>query len=578
MIMLFAVSIRGMYQIQQQYDQFLSVYCVKLLTSVTNSFSKVLSASSNYMTSIATDSSLQSILSKIKDADSKTALGIMRNSRSVLQGYLNSNINPGLFALGVWTDKGSFYNSTYYSDNGFDPELGNKFTEEELHTVAQSVPLYQHSWITKYINYGLVSAQHVHRISPMKLDDMGVVIGCLDLEKLITACTAGMEQDDFSFSLYDSEGVMFYKHNTIRNEAQSIKKQLKGRTYTIWKSEAGTRFAVSGKFPNYGWDFVYTIPYDKIIISLRTQQMYVVFTLLVCMSFSLVGAAVLLRLILADLDKLMDMSKKVSRADFKSVSITNEDQKRQDELGLLLRQFGAMSCQIDCLLRDNYQSKLLAQEAQLQALEMQINPHFLYNTLESVRCCAKLGMNKEVCLIVESLGNMLRFIMNNDNNEIYLGQELHLIDNYIAIQTIRFGDKLKFLMNIDESCFDAVLPKLILLPLIENAVIHGVENKTAVCQIQFTVTRKDKYVCVQVKNTGTQFKEDLLMQLRHNQIKATRNGIGLLNVDNRLKLFFQQEYELKFYNISPYAVAEVTFSYWKERKKEGGFHAETRNS
>ena len=199
----------------------------------------------------------------------------------------------------------------------------------------------------------------------------------------------------------------------------------------------------------------------------------------------------------------------------------------------------------------------LTQEAKLQALEMQINPHFLYNTLESVRCCAKLGMNENVCHIVDSLGNMLHFIMSKDDNKIRLRQELGLIDDYLAIQSIRFDSKISFHAQIGENCCDAVVPKLTLLPLIENAVIHGVENSMDVCQILFSVFRKGDFVCAQVKNSGTRFPPDLLNRLRNKEIIPTRNGIGLLNVDNCLRLFFKQEYELSFYNEASYAVAEV---------------------
>lgn len=568
LVLMAVVSIRGLYRIQRQYNQMLSETYEMLLTSVTDRFTKALDETSNYLLSISSDNALQSALSQVKDTDRRAALGIMYRSRSVLQGYLNSTVNPSLFAMGVCTEKGAFYNSTYYSDNGYDPELGNKFSDEEFQTFANTVPEDGQVWSTEYINYGLIVAQRIRRISPMKLDDLGVVIGCIDLEELMAECAVGSQYSGFIFSLYDEEGNRFYQHSKEQIDFSLRQSYPKNEPYAILESESGTWFAVSDTIDKYNWSFVYAVPYDSVLDALNTQRLSVITTLVICVMVSLLLGTILLHQILMDLDKLMDMTEKVGRADFESVSIATEDRGRQDELGRLLREFTAMSSQIDNLIRDNYESKLLAQEAKLQALEMQINPHFLYNTLESVRCCAKLGMNDEICHIVESLGNMLHFIMRKDDKEIQLRQELGLIDDYLAIQSVRFDEKLSFHAEVGENCCDAVVPKLTLLPLVENAVIHGVENSVDVCRILFSVARKGDMVCVQVKNTGTQFPEDLLNRLRNREIAPTRNGIGLLNVDSRLRLFFGQEYTLSFYNEPSYAVAEVTFPHLTERKEK----------
>ncbi len=560
------VSIQGLYRIQQQYDKMLSETYEMLLTSVTEQFSNALDETSNYILSISSDDALQSALSQVKDTDKRAALGIMQRSRSLLQRYLNSTVNPGLFAMGVCTDKGSFYNSTYYPNNGYDPELGNKFSDEEFQTFANTVPRDGQIWTTDYINYGLIVAQRIRRISPMKLDDLGVVIGCVDLEELMEECTAGSQYDDFIFSLYNENGDEFYRHSKEKTDSFFHQMYSTNGSYLILKSDSGTWFAVSGTIDKYNWNFVYAVPYDSVLNALNTQRFHVITTLVICVMISLLLGTILLHQMLMDLDKLMEMTEKVGQADFKSVSIAKEDRGRQDELGQLLCEFTAMSGQIDNLIHDNYQSKLLAQEAKLQALEMQINPHFLYNTLESVRCCAKMGMNDDICHIVESLGNMMHCIMKDDK-EIQLRQELELVNDYLAIQNVRFDEKLSYYAEVDENCYDAVVPKLTILPLVENAVIHGVENSVDGCKIQLFVARNGDTVCIHVKNSGTQFPEDLLNHLRNREIAPTRNGIGLLNVDSRLGLFFEQKYTLSFYNEPSYAVVEMTFPYLTERKE-----------
>ncbi len=264
----------------------------------------------------------------------------------------------------------------------------------------------------------------------------------------------------------------------------------------------------------------------------------------------------------------MLMIHNASYADFGSVELASEDTRRNDEVGVLIQQFTNMSNKINRLIQDNYESRLLAQEAKLRALEMQINPHFLYNTLESVRCCAKLGQNDDVCCIVESLGNIMHLIMSNHNNELHLQQELELIDDYIRIQKLRFDQRLEFKRQVEEECCYAVLPKLTILPLVENAVVHGVESNPNTCHIMLVVWREGEQVRIQIKNTGTSFAENFFEKLKNSEITPTRHGIGLLNVDSRLKIFFKKNYHIEFYNEEGLAVADVTIPCWAVRNND----------
>lgn len=576
MAVLSVVSVTGLDRLRDQYDQLLYESYEMLLGTVADRFTQSLDDTADYMTTIATDATLQAALADIKDAEDRTALGLMRGSRGVLQGFLNSSSNTGLYALGVYTDQGAFYNSTYYSDNGYDPELGTKFSNEEISAIAREVQEGKQLWTTRYSGtYGLVVAQHVRRISPMRLDSLGVLVGCMDLEQVVLGCTQRLQQESCYFALSDGESGVFYVYDTTSCGADFYDQYPDGAPYAVLNHKNGSHFAIRGSIDAYGWDYLYAIPYDSISDTLRSQYTGVLVMLLFCIVVAFGASALLLRQILQDFSKLMDMINKVRRADFDSVTIGTQDRRRRDEVGVLIQQFTRMSNEIDQLIQDNYESRLLAQEAKLQALEMQINPHFLYNTLESVRCCARLGQNDDVCRIVESLGSILHFIMSGHNNEIHLRQELGLIDDYLAIQQLRFDDKLDFAPEIGPDCCDAVLPKLTLLPLVENAVIHGVENSVDVCRIRFIVRREGDSVRIQVKNTGTQFTPDLLEKLRSNEIRPTRHGIGLLNVDSRLELYFKDEYRIDFYNEGDYAVADVTIPHWTTRRNGGENIAET---
>ncbi len=158
--------------------------------------------------------------------------------------------------------------------------------------------------------------------------------------------------------------------------------------------------------------------------------------------------------------------------------------------------------------------------------------------------------------------------MSTHNNETTLGQEIDLVEDYIAIQRIRFEDVLNFSMQVDHGCEAARIPKLTVMPLVENAVVHGTENCLDSCDIVLSVESDGQYIRIRVSNTGTAFCDDLLEKLRTKAIRPRHNGIGLMNIDSRLKLYFKDQYRIRFYNDGKYAVAEMVIPY--EPVKEGG--------
>ena len=545
LILLAVVSVDGLYRIQRQYDQILSETYEMLLTSVINNFSEVLDKTSNYMMSISTDDTLQSALSGIKDTDDRTSLGLMNHSRSVLQGYLNNTMNPALFALGVCTEKGVFYNSTYYSDNGFDPELGNKFTDEEFRTLADSVPEYQQLWITDYTQYGLVVAQRIRRIHPLKLDDLGVIIGCIDLENLINESVTGSSHNGFVFSLYDKEGNLFYQNLKEDITLQFDQVYPPNASYAILENESGSWFAISGSIKQYGWCFSYAVPYDSIQKTLRSQRIHVMIMLSICVIASFSLGAVLLRQILADLDKLMDMTEKVSRADFENVSIASEDQERQDELGRLLRQFVSMSCQIDSLIQENYQSKLLTQEAKLQALEMQINPHFLYNTLSAINWMAIRSNQKEISKVTLALSTFYRTALSKGEDMVTVESCLQNIEAYLEIQLVMHDNGFEVQWETDSSIKNEKVPKLLLQPVVENALEHGLDVKEEGEKLLkiFILDKGDEFVMT-VEDNGPGMDPEKAK----NPVTYQAKGYGLKNVNDRIRLLYGESYGLDIFS------------------------------
>lgn len=569
MILLISTALYGAQRLRRQYEILLFNSYQNILGVSVSTFTDVLDSTTDYLKTITTDNDIQSGLASIKD-ETRLSLAVVKNLEMRMQSFVNDDLNQNIYGMTAVTERGNFYNSSYKYDNGYDAALGTQLSAEDLRRIMEILPEAKPVWITDYSDtFGLVIAQNVRRISPMRLDSLGVIVCCMDLEAAIHDCTSQLQQEACYFSLSDGSGRIFYIYDNTGEEVDFPGHLESDKNYVVFKQNDNWYFMIKGSITGYGWDYYYAIPYDSIMTSVHAGFRNLVVTLIFCVMVALGASWLWFHHIMKDFDKLMDMIHNLGAADFESVR-ENHHEKRNDEIGILMQQFIVMSDKIDLLIQEQYEGILLAQEARLRALEMQINPHFLYNTLESVRCCARLGQNDDVCRIVESLGKIMHSIMSDHNRQLNLQSEMNLIDDYILIQKIRFGERIVFIKQIDEACKQAVLPKLVILPLVENAVVHGVESSSNVCYISADVWKEEDLIHIRIKNTGSGFVDHFFEKLQNKEITPTRHGIGLLNVDSRLKMFFKKDYQIEFYNEDDLAVVDVTIPYWLERKIESG--------
>lgn len=226
---------------------------------------------------------------------------------------------------------------------------------------------------------------------------------------------------------------------------------------------------------------------------------------------------------------------------------------REDELGYLSRCFNKMSSEIDNLLNRVYKEQLTRKEAELKALQAQINPHFLFNTLESINWMAQLNDVPEIRDMVTSLSDLMEAGIGKGNPMIPLSKELKYIDSYLVIMRYRYGERLSYESKVDQGALHQEVPKLILQPLIENAIYHGVDRVRKKCLIELTVEKQEEQIYIEIKDNGKGMKPEEVCCMNQ-QFESDRRdyflekhskGIGLANVNSRLKLFFGQKYGLR---------------------------------
>jgi two-component system sensor histidine kinase YesM len=213
-----------------------------------------------------------------------------------------------------------------------------------------------------------------------------------------------------------------------------------------------------------------------------------------------------------------------------------------DEVGKLHETFQGMTQQIDELVNENLSKQLTIKETEFKALQAQINPHFLYNTLESINWLAKMNDQDQISKMVEALGFLLRNSISLKRKLIQIEDELNIVKNYIVIQKYRFEERLDFNIQVDSDLFDVYIPKLTLQPLVENAIHYALENMVDVCKIRiYSVVNKDYFQLI-VEDNGPGMEPSFLEKLKKGEVKTRGQGIGLANIIDRIKLSFGNDY------------------------------------
>ncbi|MFE9278632.1 cache domain-containing sensor histidine kinase [Paenibacillus glucanolyticus] len=220
----------------------------------------------------------------------------------------------------------------------------------------------------------------------------------------------------------------------------------------------------------------------------------------------------------------------------------------EDETDLLIDGFNRMSSQIHELIGQVEMEQARKKEAELQALVAQINPHFIYNSLESINSMAVLQGNKDISKMVVSLGKLLRISISEHHELIPLHMELEHVQHYMRIQKFRFEEKFEYGIELPDSLKHYVTQKLIVQPIVENALYHGIEPMEDSGYISIKVSEDHEDIVIDVEDNGPGFDPETLIKLWNTdqgQLKKYReNGVGLKNVHERLRIRFGSRYGL----------------------------------
>ena len=221
----------------------------------------------------------------------------------------------------------------------------------------------------------------------------------------------------------------------------------------------------------------------------------------------------------------------------------------EDEVGEASACFNRMVDDIRKLIDKNYVLALKERESELDILQAQINPHFLYNTLDSLYWKATESGNDEIAEDILSLSQLFRLVLNRGNGIVSVQAEAELLERYLHIQKMRFGKRLEYEISLDKEILEEEIPKLILQPFVENAIVHGFEKIDGNYTLSILGEKKEKHMAFQIKDTGIGMNQEQLESIwdRADSRKYASQRIGryaIKNVKERLELIYHEDYEL----------------------------------
>lgn len=351
-------------------------------------------------------------------------------------------------------------------------------------------------------------------------------------------------------TLLNEDKQTIFSSNSGEAENQSFSEQVYSKIPDRGKGYFSTEIEDKKYLLNYysiekiGWSLVAAMPYKEVmeeITSLKTKTFTI--NIFIFGSFFIIA----LGLILYMLNPLKKLIWKIRKMKIGDHSIELKNMEYYDDVSGIVNSFEYMMKRVEELIATVIIEQKYESDLKYEALRAQINPHFLFNTLNTIKWSAMMSGSENVSKMISALGKLLEVSMNKGEDEITLREELELTECYLYIQNIRFNDKFTLNFEAVEQVRNLKILKLILQPIVENSIIHGLKSKTSGGEIRISATIKENKLLVLVQDNGVGISKDKINHIldpEQDPKLLKYSNIGLINIHERLKIKYGDEYGL----------------------------------
>ncbi len=360
------------------------------------------------------------------------------------------------------------------------------------------------------------------------------------IQKSINSVTIGKK--GFVFITDADNSVVYAPINNIVYRVNPSWLNVSSKEYITAKIQGGTYQIHSEKSAYTGWSTVGVFSTDEIMSGVNTIIYILAACIMITIAIVLFSSFQLAKTITRPIFKLQKLMKQAERGDL-SVRFNS---KYDDEIGDLGLSFNHMISKIDNLIKMVYVEQQNKRLAELKSLQEQIKPHFLYNTLDTISWMAREYEARDIVRLVDALTSMFRIGLSHGKDIISVKEEMTHVSNYLYIQKIRYKDKLNYRIDISEALLGYKVPKLILQPLVENAIYHGIKEKRGGGIITVTAATEDGLLIFKVHDDGAGIPAERLAQLncqlsRHTELDQ-KQSFGLFYIQEKIQLCYGKNY------------------------------------
>ena len=306
----------------------------------------------------------------------------------------------------------------------------------------------------------------------------------------------------------------------------------------------GKFYLQSAAIDKTDWYMVNVLPKSSILSTIKTQRNYLFIIVILNIIMAIILAAYLVKVINKRLFQVIDGMRQVPNGHLNNY-IENDS---SDEVGELIDNYNYMISKMSVLIDEQYKLGKEVKNAELKALQSQINPHFLYNTLDMINWMAHKNMNKEISIAVKNLAKFYKLSLNKGKDIVTIKDEVEHSKLYVNLQNMRYDNRITLITRLDESLMDCSIPKITFQPIIENSINHGIlgrgmENGSIL--ISGYISQNN--LIIQISDDGIGIEKEVLpLILKENNLQTKGSGYGLKNINQRIKLLYGESYGLSF--------------------------------
>lgn len=407
------------------------------------------------------------------------------------------------------------------------PEYGNYIRNrsrvEQMDWYSHTLNQFEMSW--SYEQNQLIIARKLL----FQVNEPSVVAILLN-EHLLYKSLWSAGTEDYGVVIADREGKVIYYRSLLGQQLLQLHERAVRET-AGGKQEQGDFISVTESIPSSDWTVHFYIPKRLLAVEGTNIIEATVILVVVCFFISLLLIWIFSNTMIRPIQRLNRKMEQVENGDLSVVVQAHTG----DEIGLLTKRFGDMLTKINGLIQENYQNKIAQQEIELKALQAQINPHFLYNTLSMIRWKSLQAEEQELANIVTALARFYRTALNKGNQLIAVRDEIANVKAYIDIMRIMRSNSFDVVYEWEEEIDRYETINLILQPLVENAILHGIgKMKRGRGRLKLTGAVVGDTIEFTVQDNGVGMNPEQVRTL----LSQASDGYGLKNVNDRLRLFF----------------------------------------